>query len=310
MQEFLNSVEAVSVILILTATGYLCAAMGWFKAEDKAFVSKLLMLIAAPCMCVYGLRSHLTRELLRDAGVMLLIPLFCIGTCFVLSYVVGRLLKLPRRTFGVFMMMCGISNSFFIGYPMCTELFGDSCIPYVMTYYVVSSSFTQMVGTSLVRWAGETESLSRKMLIRFFRAPTVIGIVVGILIVLLDIKPPELVMSYGKYMSQLVTPLALLVTGKIIHEIGLRDTRIDRNIAIVLLFRFLLAPFLCFSFCRVFGVSGLANSVFVIQSAMPTTTQSVVAASEYGADESLAAQGAAITTLASFAVIPILTVIL
>lgn len=310
MQEFLRSVEAVSVILLLTATGYFCAAMGWFKAKSKAFVSKFLMSIAAPSMCVYGLRTHLTQELLSEAGAMLLIPLICISTCFLLSYLVGKLLKLPRRTFGVFMMMCGLSNTFFIGYPMCTALFGDVCIPYLMTYYVVSTSFTQAVGTSLVRWSGETEPFSLKMLLRFFRMPTMIGIVVGILIVAFDIQLPELVMSYGEQMSHLVTPLALLVTGEIIHEIGLRKIHIDKCVAIVLSFRFLFAPFLCFSLCRAFGVSGLANSVFVIQSAMPTVSQTVIAASEYGADESLAAQGAAVTTIASFAVIPILMVIL
>lgn len=309
MHDFLNSVESVAIILLLTATGYFCAAIGWFKAESKAFISKFLMSLAVPFMCIYGLRSHLSREVLDKAGTMLLIPLLCISACFALSYGAGKILKLPRRTFGVFMMMCGLSNTLFIGYPMCVELFGEACIPYVMIYYLISTSFTQAVGTSLVRWSGESAPFSAKMLLRFFKAPPVIGILIGIVIVALDIPVPALVMSFGKYMNQVVTPLALLVTGEIIHGIGLKNLRVDRSIAVVLLFRFLLAPFLCVALCRVFGATGLPRDVFVVQAAMPIVTQTVVAASEYGADESIAAQGAAISTIASFVVIPLLMVI-
>ncbi len=43
---------------------------------------------------------------------------------------------------------------------------------------------------------------------------------------------------------------------------------------------------------------------------MPVMTQTVVAASQYGADEHLAAEGAAVSTLASFLVIPALMLIL
>ena len=58
------------------------------------------------------------------------------------------------------------------------------------------------------------------------------------------------------------------------------------------------------------NVSGLAKSVFVIEAAMPVVTIAVAAATEYGADEQMAAQGAAVTSLASFVVIPILMIFL
>lgn len=310
MQELLHSFEAVAIILVLTATGYGCAAAGWFNAQSKAFISRFLMTIAVPFMCVYGLKSHLSREILDRAGTMLLIPFLCVGLCFLLSWPVGKLLALPRRTLGVFMMLCGLSNTLFIGYPMCMELFGEASIPYLMVYYMVSTTFTQAVGVSLVRWSGETEPFSAHTLLRLLKSPPLIGIVLGIVIVCFDLPLPGLLMSYGKYMNQLVTPLALLVTGEIIHEIGLKNLHIDRAIAAVLFFRFLFAPCLCLLLCRSFGVSGLARSVFAVQAAMPIVTQTVVAASEYGADESIAAQAAAISTLASFLVIPLLMLLL
>ena len=62
--------------------------------------------------------------------------------------------------------------------------------------------------------------------------------------------------------------------------------------------------------CALLGIGGLVRSVYVVELAMPVMTQTVVAAAEYGADEQLAAQGAAISTLACFVVTPVLMLLL
>ena len=80
-----------------------------------------------------------------QSGSFLLVPL--LGTVVItilLSLLVGRLLKLPRKKLGVFMMMCSVSNAIFVGLAMCTELFGDTCTPYVMLYYLINTSFVQL----------------------------------------------------------------------------------------------------------------------------------------------------------------------
>ena len=55
---------------------------------------------------------------------------------------------------------------------------------------------------------------------------------------------------------------------------------------------------------------GLARNVLLVETAMPVVTQTVVAAADYGADEQFAAQGAALSTIACFVVIPVLMLIL
>lgn len=76
-------------------------------------------------------------------------------------------------------------------------------------------------------------------------------------------------MSYCRYMNNLVTPLALLLTGYIIHDIGLKNVRLDRDLGISMIFRFLLAPTLSVALCRAFGVTGLAHDVLIVETAMP-----------------------------------------
>lgn len=310
MESFLHAVASVTIILLLTATGYFCAAMGWMSPQAKRFISKFTMSVAIPCMCVYGLTNNLTHELLAGSLGFLLVPLLSTVGAFLLSLLVGRLLKLPRKRLGVFMMMCSVSNAIFIGLPMCTELFGEACTPYVMLYYLVNTSFVQLVGLSLVRWSGEGGGFDKRMIKKFLTTPAVIGVLVSFVLVFTGIRLPSLVMSYCRYMNNLVTPLALLLTGYIIYEIGLKNLKLDRDLAIMLLFRFLLVPGVSFALCELFGVAGLGRSVLLVETAMPVVTQTVVAAADYGADEQFAAQGAALSTLACFVVIPVLMLIL
>ena len=314
MASFLHAVGAVTIILLLTATGYFCGAKGWMKAETKAFLSKLLLSLAVPCMCVSGLRSNLTREMISGSLRLLAVPFLCNTVNFLLSFALVRLLKLPRRRSGVFMVMCSISNAMFIGYPMCVELFGEACIPYVMLYYLANASFTQTVAMWLIRRSGEQAGSAEggvwKQLPRLLTSPTVLGLFAGLLIVWFDITLPSFLMSYLGYMGGIVSPMALVLVGYVIYEMGFGSLRLDRDLAVMLVFRFALAPALYALCCGLLGVESLARDTFVVEAAMPVATQAVVAASRYGADERFAAEGAALSTVASFVVIPVLMVLL
>lgn len=311
MGSFLHSVASVTIILLLTATGWFCGKKGWMTAQSKTFLSKFLLSLAVPCMSIYGLRNNLTREMLGSSASLLAVTYICIAINFALSYLLARLLKLPKKRFGVFMVMCSLSNSMFVGYAMCTELFGDACVPYVMFFWFASTCYTQTFAMWLIRRSGEAEGRrSWRQTLAFLRSPTVLGVATGIALVLLDVHLPSFLMSYLRYMNNLVSPLALILTGYIIYEMGWDKLRLDRDLTVALLCRFLLGPAIFVVFCGVFGIEGLARSTFLVQASMPTVTQTVVAATQYGADDGFAARGAAISTLASFVVIPVLMILL
>ena len=310
MAEFLHAVASVTIILMLTATGWICGKKGWMTAQSKTFLSKFLLTMAVPCMSIYSLRNNLTREMIAQSPELLAVPYIGIALLFVLAYGIARLLKLPKKRRGVFMVICAMSNTLFIGYAMCTELFGDVCIPYVMFYWFASTCYTQTFAMWLIRRSGEGAGGSWRQSLAFLRSPTVLGVLTGTALVLLDIRLPSFLMSYLKYMNSVVSPLALLLTGYIIYEMGWDKLRLDRDLTVSMCCRFLLGPAVILAFCILFGVEGLARSTFLVQAAMPTVTQTVVAATQYGADDQFAARGAAVSTLASFIVIPVLMMLL
>ena len=270
--------------------------------EGKKFISRLVMQMAVPCMCIQGLTANLTREIILESGQMLLVPLCCITLNFPLSLLIGKSLKLPRKKLGVFIVMCSMSNSMLVGYAMCTELFGDVCIPYVMLFYMVSTAFTQAAAVSIVQWSGGASCSSVLEIMKMLCTPAVFGVIAGFAFVVLGISLPPIAMSYMKYMANLVSPCALILTGYIIYKADVKSLKISLPISIMMCFRFVISPLIFLVACMILGVEGLARNVFIIEAAMPTLSITAVAASEYGADEEMAATGAALTTIASFAV--------
>lgn len=310
---FFNAVSAVVVLLLLMAVGYLMGQLGWMGAEDKKFLGKYLIHIAVPCNCLTGILNNLERSMLMQAAMMLLCCILGVVLNFAIGMALATVLKLPRNRWGVFVSMLALSNTLFIGLPMCTQLFGEICVPYVMLYYLSNTIFTQSVALILVERSGNGRKEKRsigKVVLELLSKPPIVATIVSLVLLVLGIRLPEFIMSFAKYISGSVSPMALIYCGFIVYELGLRNVCFQQGLGIVVAFRLVIAPVLCAALCRLFGITGLAHDVFVVGSGLPVVTQITVMAGTYGADEKYAATGAILTTLGCFISIPVIMVLL
>ncbi len=313
MEGFFNALSASLVLMALMAVGWFMGWKGWMGPGEKAFLSKYIVNIAVPCTCVKGLLSNLSHDMLSQAGFMLAAVVCGIVVTLALSVALAQLLRIPRRRWGVFVAMTGLSNVLFIGLPVCTQLFGEACLPYVMIYYLGNTSFLQSVGLMLIQRSGTAQG-ARTTSAGFFKSllskPPVLAVLFSIAMLALDWKLPQVVMKFAGYVGDTVSPLALIYCGYVIWEVGLKKLRLLPGLPAMLAVRLGVSPLICWGVCRLFGVSGLAMEVFLVESALPVVSQVPVLAGAFGADEQYAATGATLSTLASFVSIPILMLIL
>ena len=310
---FFNAVAAVVVLLLLMLVGYCLGRAGWMGSSEKKFLGRYIMNIAVPCNCLVGLLNNLDRAMLSEVGIMVAVSILGVTTNFVLGMILATLLKLPKNRWGVFVPMVGLSNTLFIGMPLSTQLFGDVCLPYVMVYYMSSTIFTQSVAVMLIERAGNGSSGKRSItgfLKDVFTKPPIVATFLTIIMLLIGYRPPEIIMSFAKYISSSVSSLALLYCGYIVCELGLRNIRFERGIPVMILCRLVVAPLICVCYCRLFGIAGLARDVMVVESALPVVSQITVMAGNFGADDKYAAAGATLSTIGCFFTIPMLMVLL
>lgn len=313
MAGFFNALSACLVLLMLMAVGYFMGVGGWMTSAEKKFVSKYIVNIAVPCNCVVGLLNNLDRNRLVQASGMMAIGVFSVIIMVLVSAGVALLLHLPRERWGVFVAMAGFSNTLFIGIPVCTQLFGEESMPYIMLYYIGHTSLMQSIGVMLVERAG-AKSGQKGGFVQFlqdvFLKPPILSVIFSVVMLALGWRLPGTLMRFADYISGSVSPLALIYCGFIVYEVGLKNLRLLPGLPIMLIMRLVIAPVISLTCCSLLGMEGLALQVFVVESALPVVSQVTVMAGAYGADEEYAATGACLSILGSFITIPVLMLVL
>ena len=259
MVGFFNALSACLVLLMIMSVGYFMGAAGWMTAKEKKFVSKYIVNIAVPCNCIVGLLNNLDRDSLFQAGAMVLAGVVSVLACMLLSAGLALLLRLPQARWGVFVAMAGFSNTLFIGIPVCTQLFGEASMPYIMLYYISHTTFMQSVGVILVERAGTRvgeKSGLQGFLKDIFSKPPILSVLFSILLLLLKLRPPETLMRFASYISGSVSPLALIYCGFIVYEVGLKNLKPMPGLPAMLVMRLVVAPVVCLTCCSLMGMEG------------------------------------------------------
>jgi|GEM_PF-269775 Predicted permeases len=312
MIDFFNALSTSVIMIMLMGIGYIMGRLGWMKESEKKFLSKFILNVAVPCVCITGILNSLDRSMFAELGIMLLVALLTMGIVLILGTIVGNLLHLPRKQKGVFISMCAFPNTIFIGLPVSKQLFGEECVPYVMICYIASTIMVQFIGILLMEHAGGTNKKSsiKEIVKNVFTKAPVIGVIVALILLIADARPPEFTMTFMGYIRDTVTPLALIFCGYILYEIGLKNLRIQKGIPFMLILRLVVAPVICLGIGILMKIEVFPRSVLLIENALPVITQVSVMSGEYGADEQYAVSGSAISIFVGLLTIPIWMIIL
>jgi predicted permease len=107
-------------------------------------------------------------------------------------------------------------------------------------------------------------------------------------------------------MGHLTTPLALIVIGITLQQINLSKIRINRDLAVVLLGRFVISPLTILALCRLLPLPDLMRKVFIIQAGLPVMVNIALLATHYKSDEEFATLAVSVSTLLAIVSIPIM----
>ena len=127
--------------------------------------------------------------------------------------------------------------------------------------------------------------------------PLIIGIMLGVLLLLLNIKVPTVLIDTGQYFANMTLPLALLCTGATLNLGELRSKGL--NAWFSSFFKLLLAPILITGGAYWWGFSHFELGLLFFMTAAPTAAASYVMARSMGGNANLAANIIAITTAGS-----------
>ena len=306
MDIFLRSISGILVILGMILVGFVIGEKGWFDDKSRGLLAKLVTQVALPCYMLYTITQRFTAADLLIMLPALRFPALSMVILLGIATGVARIFAVRQDRRGLFISMFFNSNTIFVGLPINQALFGDASIPYVLIYYMCNTTFFWTLGTYLIQRDGEGEAqFDLKTSLKKVFSPPLMGFILGLVMVMLQIKLPAFLASDLQYLGNLTTPLSMIFIGLSVSHVGVKQLVLGKDQLLILLGRFLVAPLLMATIVYWVPLPSLMKQVFIIQSAMPVMTNAPVVARLYGADSDYAAVMVTETTLATMVVIPI-----
>lgn len=306
-----NAFQTVLMVIVIMALGYFIGYKGWAGKSVTAFLSKLIINITLPCTAVTAFLSSFTADEIRESWIYIAASFCAIGIVYAVSKLVIRLANIEKTRRGVFTALFSYSNSVYVGLPVATAIFGPAALPFALLYYVANTTFMNSVGYLEIardgaERTGEVRRGGAKRVVKQVLQPPILAVIAGFVLVMCEVRLPEFLSSALTMTGEITSPLALLFVGIVLQRTGISCIRrIDRGIALSLAGRFLCAPLVMYGVAVLFRFAAFPAEVLTVQMSLPAMVATAIFAEDAQADTEFAAKGVVITTLLSFAAIPI-----
>ena len=329
MAVFLNNLFTVLRILVplflLILTGTVLKRKQIIPPAAIPVLNGLVVYATMPALVILALAK--APELPADYAR----ATFCffaatMGT-MLLAYIAGRLCRLPRTIRGALMMTASFGNSGFLGYPITMarplvagifpaavllDEFGMT-LPLYLSVVLVSGAFGGVSATHPGAGVHKPQGTG-KTILRFFRGPVFVSIVLGLMARLVPWpaslleNPP--IKALGQitgqtltYMGQGTTPIVLLAFGAALRTGAVR--RFPLPVALSCGLKLIATPLLAWGFCHLLGLPPNLTSLCVQMGAMPTAVMCSVLCTQNSLEGDLAVAIVFASTVLSMITVPL-----
>ncbi len=302
----ISTMNGVMTIFLIMALGYVLTIKGWFTEETGKLFSRIVTKISLPAFMVSNLTANFTKDTFYKSYIVIILALGTMIICYGIGILVSKLIKLPKNKRGIFGVMFGLSNSIFIGLPMNNAIFGPESTQYVLLFYIANTLFFWTIGVYGIK--RDSEVINRIFSLEGLKniiTPPIVAFLITITTIMLNINIPKFILDSCTYIGNLTTPLSILFVGITLTSLDLKNIKLNKQILLVCLGRFLIAPMIMFMMISKTSMPLLMKKVFILEAAMPVMTQAAIVIKAYGGDYEEATIFFVVTTAISLIVMPL-----
>lgn len=307
MHQFLGSIQAVGVMVILIAIGYLLSVRGKIDGRISDFLSWFVIHVTMPCYMITNIASTFTSTDIALIPKATLLPLITILIGYAAGFLLVRLFRIESKRAGTFIVLTAQNNTIFMGLPINLALFGADSTPFVLYYYMANTILFWTLGIFCISGGGNR---SAKEVIKRVFTPPLLGLFIGIILAAAEIQLPTVIRDVCLKLGSMTTGLSMIFVGCVLGRSGLRNIRFNLDILLGHVARFIVGPAISLCVFLIVPMPQLMRNVFIIQSFMPVMANHVIVAEQYGADSEYASIMVSLSTLFSLLILPIVRIFL
>jgi malate permease and related proteins len=274
-------------VFCLAAVGY-----GWRLGGgrfDLDFVTRLITNVGGPCL-VFDSLSNLTAPLADFASVVLA-SIAMLVAIIAAGFLVLRVAKLSVRSY---LPALAIGNTGNLGLPLSLFAFGEQGLGLAVAVFV-TNSICQFTFVPLL----QSRSSPWKTIVT---TPMIYGAAAGLAVLLTGAQPPAWLATTIRMLGELTIPLMLLSLGHTLGGLRASNLKLAFGLGAA---RLALSFVAAVGIAELFGLSGVARGVFVLQGVMPVAVFTYLFAVRYERDADNVAGIVLVSTLLAALLLPL-----
>ena len=281
-------VAIVAPIYVAIGLGYAWGLAG--RRWDTELITELIMTVGAPCLVFSSLAG---MDVERGAmAEMVLATLAALVIFAILGALVLKVVGLPLQSFLAPLIFPNAGN---MGLPVCLFAFGQEGLALGVCFYAVAAFSQYSVGIWI--WSGRMSGSE------LLRTPLTWSVVLATAVVAVDIPVPSWIIRTTELLGAFTIPLMQLSLGVSLASFELGA--IPRSVGLGLL-RLVLGLAVGAGLAELFGLTGTARGVLILDCSMPVAVLNYLLAEKYQRSPGEVASLVVVSTLLSLLTLPLI----
>ncbi len=306
MQLWGNILEVAKQVLqlfLLMGAGILCGKAKWIHEVGAKQMTNVLIKLITFCVIVESfLTVEFSTEKVQQMGIT-------VGACLLCTLIGGILSTLAFRKsdasfqsvlkFGTVFSNCG-----FMSLPLVSALLGAEGVFIVSIYVGIFQCLCWTYGVGIYHYFDRSKAVKQ-----IFMNPGIISVLVGLPLFFLRFECPSVILEPMHMLSNMNTPMAMLVTGFYLGKMTLKIQKGDGYILLGVILRLLVIPFSVLGILYLLNVQGFLLVACMIPICAPTASNTSLFAVLFGQDEVYASRMVSLCTLFSIVTMPLVVAV-
>ena len=292
-------VRKIFTMFLILFLGLLCYKKQLLDDQTTVKLSDFLLMIVNPLVIFVSYQIDFEEALLRNLFIVMLFS----AMAFVLQILLIRWLVPSRNNpdADIERLSAIYGNCGFIGIPLISSLFGREGVFYMTAYLTVFYLFFWTHG--VITMAGKTDV---KSTLKNLCSPASIGVVLGLLCFLFQIKLHSDIVGAMDSVGSMNTPLAMLVAGASLGKSNILECLRKKRIYWVSALKLLVVPAVCMLLLLLIKLPSTLAVTLLVAAGCPVGACCAMFALKYKQDGQYASEIFAVSTLLSALTIPLL----
>ena len=307
--HFTIIINQVLILAFLAFIGVIATKAKVITEQVKNSISLIVFNITLPALIISSVTHvELNKEILTNSIWVFIMSNIGISLLYLIGRISRKLQRIDGKKGNVHIIHTMLGNVAFLGYPLFSALFpGGEGLFYAVIFHLTQDIYIWTVG---VYEFHNSKDIKFTESIKHLINPNTIAFAVGLIMLSLGLKIPEIIYNPISGLGKTTIYLAMLYIGAVLAQNPMMEAFKKMEIYVLSFNKMVFVPFILLLIINLISsqfnihIGNIAKTVVVMQTSMPCMAMVVVLAKRFNSDDIHAPENLFLTTIISLGTLP------